>query len=71
VVIVFDEGLDLCFEVAGQEVVVEQDVVLQRLMPALALALGLWMEGCAAHIAHFLPLDPVCQISRNIAGTIA
>ena len=41
VIIVLDEGLDLGFEVAGQEVVFEQDAVFEGLAPALDLALGL------------------------------
>ena len=45
VIVVLDEGGDLGFEVARQEVVFEQDAVLQRLMPALDLALGLGMAG--------------------------
>ena len=41
VVVVIDEGADLAFQITRQEVVLQQDVVLQRLMPALDLALGL------------------------------
>jgi hypothetical protein len=41
VIIVLDEGLDLRLEVAGQEVVFQQDAVFQGLVPALDLALGL------------------------------
>ena len=39
VIIVGDEGLDLGFEIARQVVVLEQDPVLERLMPALDLSL--------------------------------
>ncbi len=38
-VIEVDEGRDLGFEIAGQEVVLQQDAVLERLVPALDLAL--------------------------------
>lgn len=38
-VVVIDEGCDLGFEITRQEVVFEQDAVLQRLVPALDLAL--------------------------------
>ena len=38
VIVVFDEGPYLTFEITGQVVVVEQDAVLQRLMPALDLS---------------------------------
>ena len=54
VIVVLDERLDLAFEIAGQEVVFEQDAVLQGLVPAFDLALGLGMEGCPANVAHAL-----------------
>ena len=41
VIVVIDEAFDLRFEIAGQVVVLEQDPVLQRLMPTLDFALGL------------------------------
>src|SRR5271156_785235 len=44
-VVVRHEGGDLAFEIAGQVVVLKQDAVLERLMPALDFALGLRMEG--------------------------
>ena len=40
-VVALDEGGYLPFEIIRQEVVLEQDAVLQRLMPALDFALGL------------------------------
>ena len=42
-VVMRHEGRDLAFEIAGQVVMLEQDAVLERLMPALDLALGLWV----------------------------
>jgi hypothetical protein len=41
VVVVIDEGFDLGLKITGQEVVFQQDAVLQCLMPAFDLALGL------------------------------
>jgi len=38
VVVVVDEGFDLRFKIAGQEVVFQQNAVLQGLMPSLDLA---------------------------------
>ena len=40
-VVLRHEGRDPAFEIAGQVIVLEQDAVLERLMPALDLALGL------------------------------
>ena len=47
VVIVFDERFDLDLEIARQEVVLQQNTVLERLVPAFDLALRLRMEGRA------------------------
>lgn len=52
VVVVIDEGCDLGFEIARQEVVLQQDSVLQRLVPALDLALGLGMARCTPGVIH-------------------
>jgi len=43
VIVVIDKGRDLRLDIAGQEVVFEQDAVLEGLMPTLDLALGLRM----------------------------
>ena len=50
VVVVIDEGADLVFETAGQIIIFKQDPVLQRLMPALDLALGLRVIRCAPNV---------------------
>lgn len=41
VVVMVDEGLDLAFKVAGQEIVLQQNAVFQGLVLALDLTLGL------------------------------
>jgi hypothetical protein len=56
VVVMRHEGRDLAFEIAGQVVVLKPDAVLERLMPALDLALGLRVirgKG-AADMLHLL-----------------
>ena len=58
VVIVIDEVADLGFEVTGQEVVLEQDPVLHRLMPTLDLALRHRMIGRSAHVFDVLLAKP-------------
>jgi hypothetical protein len=67
---VLDEGLDLGLEVAGQEVVFQQDAVLEGLVPALDLALGLRMHRGAAHMAHLPGLDIFRQFARDVAGAV-
>ena len=49
-VVVFDERFDLGLKVAGQEVVLQQDAVLEGLVPALDLTLRLGVERAAAHM---------------------
>ena len=70
VVVMLDEGPDLRFEIAGQEVVFQQDAVLHGLVPALDLALGLGVEGRTAHVAHTLRFDVFRQLARDIARAI-
>ena len=65
-IVMLDEGGDLQFEIAGQVVMFEQDAVLERLMPAFDLALGLRVVGCAPDMLHFLLLQPF----REIAGDV-
>ena len=64
-VVMRHEGRDLAFEVAGQVVVLKQDAVLERLMPALNLALGLRVIGGAADVFHFLLIQPLREIRRT------
>ena len=56
VIVMIDEGFDLVFEIAGQEIVFQQDPVLQSLMPTLDLALRLGCDhgtGCCGHHPQF------------------
>jgi hypothetical protein len=70
VIVVLDERRDLAFEVSGQEVVLQQDAVFQRLVPALDLTLGLRMERGAANMAHVLGVDVVRQFAGDVARAI-
>ena len=70
VIVVRDEGIDLCFELAGQIVVLKQDAVLQGLMPALDLALGLRMIRRPTNMIHFSVIEPFGQIARDVRGTV-
>ena len=63
-VVVRHEGRDLAFEIAGQVVVLEQDAVLERLMPALDLALGLRMKGAPRTCSMFCSSS---QSARSLA----
>ena len=70
IVVVVDEGADLVLKVAGQEVVFQQDPVLQGLMPALDLALGLGMLGRAADVFHGLLVQPFGQVAGDVTRAI-
>ena len=67
VIVVLDERFDLAFEVAGQEVLFQEDAVLQGLVPALDLALVLRMERGAAHMAHALGFNVIGQFASDVA----
>ena len=69
-IVVGDEGVDLGLEVAGQVVVFEQDAVLQRLVPALDLALGHGVIGRAADVIHVLAVEPSGEVGRDVAGAV-
>jgi hypothetical protein len=60
-VVMLDEGRDLCFEITRQELVFEQDAVLQRLVPSLDLALGLRMARRATGVIHVTIPQPVAS----------
>src|ERR1051326_7973567 len=70
VVVVVDEGRDLSFEVAGQEVVFQQDAVFEGLVPALDIALGHWMIGRPGQMFDVASTEPVREIARDITGTV-
>jgi hypothetical protein len=65
-VVMVDEGGDLAFEIAGQVVMLEQDAVLERLMPALDFTLGLRMVGRSADMLDVLVVQPIGKIARDI-----
>ena len=65
VVVVADEGADLPFQVAREEVVLEQDAVLHGLVPAFDLALGLRMMRGTAHMLHAFVLKVAGQVGRR------
>src|SRR5271156_120162 len=64
-VVMRHEGGDLTFEIAGQVVVLKQDAVLERLMPALDLALGLRVIRGAADMLHLLAIRPLREASPS------
>ena len=66
VVVVIDEGADLPLEIAGQEVVFQQDAVLQRLMPAFDLALGLGVMRRATDVVDALVVEILGQIGCDV-----
>src|SRR5262247_100866 len=69
-VVVGDEVADLGLELARQIVVLEQDAVLQRLMPSLDLALGHRMIWGAADVLHLPVVEPIGEACREVARAI-
>ena len=70
VVIVGDEGFDLGIEIAGQEVVLQQDAVFEGLVPALDLALCHRMIRGTANVLDASVTQPFGQVAGDIAGTV-
>jgi hypothetical protein len=66
VIVVIGEGINMHFGIAGQVVIVEQNPVLECLMPA-----GLRMRGSAAHVVHADYFDPYCKIPVDVVGPVA
>ena len=63
VIVVIDEPIDAGFKITGQVVVFQQDAVLERLMPALDLALCLRMVGRTPNVSHVLCIEPVSKLT--------
>ena len=66
IVVIVDESPDLPFQIAGQIVVLKQDLVLHHLMPVLDLALCLRVMRSPANMIHALVFQPVGQIARDV-----
>ena len=63
VVIVIDKRADLAFQIAGQEVVFQENPVLHGLVPAFDLALGLGVMRSATNVIHAFALKIVGEIA--------
>jgi hypothetical protein len=68
--VMFDEGGDLQFEVLREEVVLEQDAVLERLVPAFDLALRLRMAGSAVNLFDGTLFQPGTEVFGDVARAI-
>ena len=70
IVVVIDKGIDLLPEIARQVVVFQQDAVLQSLVPALDLALGLRVLRCASNVIHLPVFQPIGQLSGDVTRPV-
>ena len=66
-IVVGDEVTDLGLQITWQIVILQQDAVLQRLVPALDLALGLRMERRATDMIDAMVFEPFRQVTGNVA----
>ena len=71
VAVVRDESAELGFEITGQIIVLKQDPVLEGLVPALDLALGLGMVRCATDMLHALIIEPFGHSAIRPFGQVA
>ena len=69
-VVALDESADVGLNIGQQIVVLKQDVVLQGLMPALDLALGLGMVGGATDVIDTLVLETVREIACDVGRAV-
>jgi len=69
-VVVLDEGLDLSLEVARQVIVLQQDPVLEGLVPSLDLALGLGVIRRPTDMLHISLVEPGGQLTGDIAQPV-
>lgn len=69
-IVVFDEGRDLGFEVLLEEVVFEQDAVLQRLVPAFDLTLCFRMARSAVDLGDLVCLQPFTEIRGDVTRAV-
>ena len=70
VVVVRDERIDLGFEVTGQIIVLEQDAIFERLMPALDFPLRHRMIRRTPSVPHVLAFEPFSQVAGDIARPV-
>lgn len=70
VVVMLEEGGHLALEISGQVMVFEQHAVFQRLVPALDLALSLWMTWYAADVFDISPSQSFGQIARDVTRPV-
>ena len=70
VIVVLDEGFDLRLEVAREVVMLQQDAVLERQVPALDLALRHGMIRSATAMLHAAAFEPFRQIAGDVARPI-
>ena len=66
-IVMINKRVDLRFHIFREEVIVQQDPVFERLMPALDLTLSLWMMGCATDVVHAFVFQPLSQITADVA----
>jgi len=69
-VVVFNEGFDPRLQLTGQVGVFEQDVVLERLVSALDLALRLRMVWRTVEVGHAPAAEPVGQVTGDVARPV-
>ena len=65
-VVVGDEPTDTALEIARKEVVLQQDAVLQGLVPTLDFALCLGMVWRSSHMIHALCFEPISQVGGDV-----
>ncbi len=65
-VVMLNKLANIVLKIARQIMIIEQDLVFERLMPLLDLSLGLRMIRLTTHMVHAFTLQDVGQIIRHV-----
>ena len=69
-IVMIDEGCDLGLKVLREVIIFQQNAVLERLVPALDLALGLRMTRRTTDVLDISSPQPFCQIARDVTRAV-
>ena len=69
-IVVGDEPLVAGVEIARQQVVLQQDAVLEGLIPSFDLSLRLKVVGRTSDMIHAIIIEPFSEFTRDITGPV-
>ena len=70
VIVIAHEAMELLFQLARQVIVIEQDLVFHRAMPAFDLPLCLWVIRASTCMTHAIFFQVISELARDITWAI-